>query len=45
MDDMNNDIYAEYFTGRNVDAENYSEYFLPAYLEQVLPTDRDDAIL
>ncbi|MRR56755.1 MAG: class I SAM-dependent methyltransferase [Deltaproteobacteria bacterium] len=45
MKDKGNDIYAGYFTSRGMGFDSYSGYVLPAYLQQILPSERDAAIL
>jgi len=39
------ETYGEYFKHRNIGKESYFEYKLPAYLEGILPTNKDAQIL
>jgi len=45
MNKPDHDVYAEYFSFRKVGSDFYGDYSIPAYLENVLPTDRNAAIL
>jgi len=45
MNNSEHDVYDEYFSFRNVAPNFYDDYSLPAYLKQVLPKERNAAIL
>lgn len=45
MNKPDHGVYEEYFSFRNVDSDFYSNYVFPEYLKQVLPNDRNAAIL
>lgn len=45
MKNNNHDIYNGYFSSRGVGADYYGDYVLPAYLKQILPPEREAAIL
>ena len=45
MNKSDHDVYAEYFSFRKVGPDFYSDYAIPEYVRNILPTDRNATIL